>query len=238
MLNAEKDSFERLASSAGISLSENQHYQNLKFFTETEEGKKLYHISRFSPEILYSYSSMIMDKDWILFETDNNNPFIIGDNPAVLHNSSKTFPYLGLGVPEIEMYLPISNKLTLGFWCKSINKKREETYKDTEEKMSFLKQAYYQNYRNLTLEQRLPAEITIKSYEDNKDLHEKENNITISIKKQNPIISEPDKVRFFNERQAIFSEKFVYSNRDDFTVVKELIAINPAHKKGWNIKTK
>lgn len=230
IINSEKALFEEIAVNSEISLSENERYKTLKFFTESEEGKKLHHISSFNFSTLYTHSSMIMDKDWVLFITDDDNPFIIGDSPVILHNSDKSYPYLGLVAPGIEIYMPISKRLTIGFCCKSIVKKNEGDYKENEEKMMIIKQLYHQNYRHLTSQQKIEVEALLKQ-------GEVRNDYINSIKNQVPIFSDSERIRFFNQQQAIFAERFVYSSKQDFSLVKELIAINPVHKKGWNIKT-
>ena len=64
----------------------------------------------------------LQDKDLILIHSPDSKCFWISDNPVVLQNS---FPYgeLGLNAPGIEIYLPISSELTLGFYCPSIKLK-------------------------------------------------------------------------------------------------------------------
>ena len=48
--------------------------------------------------------------------------FYIGDNPVVMHQTNRLAPYgaYGLAVPNIEIYLPLSPKLTVGFMDKNI----------------------------------------------------------------------------------------------------------------------
>ena len=63
----------------------------------------------------------ILDKSWLLFKTPIIRPFYISDNPVVMqnkqyHNSPGS---LGIAVPGIEVYLPISKTLVLGLYSKT-----------------------------------------------------------------------------------------------------------------------
>jgi hypothetical protein len=50
------------------------------------------------------------------------DPFFVSDNPIAMHNENDLRPYgnIGLGVPGIEIYFPITPTLTLTFWDASI----------------------------------------------------------------------------------------------------------------------
>lgn len=62
-----------------------------------------------------------VEKTWILLRTDRTRPFLIGDNPITLQNQRDFGPRgnLGLAVPGIEIYVPLSPSLALAFWCPS-----------------------------------------------------------------------------------------------------------------------
>jgi hypothetical protein len=60
-------------------------------------------------------------KAWVLLSTQPTHPFVLGDNPVALHNS-RSFVIggnLGLAVPGIEIYLPLSPERVLCFLCPS-----------------------------------------------------------------------------------------------------------------------
>lgn len=60
-------------------------------------------------------------KAWVLLSTRPTYPFVLGDNPVALHNS-RSFALggnLGLAVPGIEIYLPLSPERVLCFLCPS-----------------------------------------------------------------------------------------------------------------------
>lgn len=72
----------------------------------------------------------LLDKNLLLFKTDRNKPFCISDNPVVLNNTLNPGDdirgTLGLAVPGIEIYLPISSELTLAYMCPSVGQSYEE----------------------------------------------------------------------------------------------------------------
>ncbi len=67
------------------------------------------------------YAEHFATKPWVLLATTADRPFLIGDNPLALHNSRR-FPLhgnIGLAVPGIELYLPLSPERTLCILCQS-----------------------------------------------------------------------------------------------------------------------
>jgi hypothetical protein len=67
------------------------------------------------------FAPAIVEKDWILLQTDSKHPFLIGDNPLTMHNLIDRGPRgnLGLMVKGIELYFPLTPNLALGMWCAS-----------------------------------------------------------------------------------------------------------------------
>lgn len=85
---------------------------------------------RYIPQFTGDYLPHLVDKDLLLYETPRNVPFCICDNPVVLNNTLNSGDgirgTLGLAVPGIEIYLPISSELTLAYMCPSIGQQNEE----------------------------------------------------------------------------------------------------------------
>lgn len=146
----------------------------------------------------------LLNKAWILFETTEAYPFYISDNPVTMHNDYDMKPYgsLGLKVKGIQVYLPISSTLTLGFLCPSIF----EEIVNTRARLSMLGPQ--------TLENMTPAilEATTKSL---KFLHDFENNNICQLQKEN--------VTFMNSLQVIYAEQYVFNKHNDFSLVEEML---------------
>jgi hypothetical protein len=63
-----------------------------------------------------------LNKSWILYSTTQEHPFCISDNPVTRFNTNK-HPFLsmlGLRALGIEIYLPLSSVLCLGFLCPTV----------------------------------------------------------------------------------------------------------------------
>ncbi|MGO8807955.1 MAG: DUF4238 domain-containing protein [Candidatus Sulfotelmatobacter sp.] len=66
----------------------------------------------------------LLEKTLVLYRSDGSSPFWIGDSPVAMHNTinpgDRLRSTLGLSVPGIEIYLPISSELVLAHMCPSI----------------------------------------------------------------------------------------------------------------------
>jgi hypothetical protein len=73
------------------------------------------------------YAPHFADKVWILCGTDTEHPFLIGDNPIGMKNM-KPCGNIGLSVPGIEIYFPLSPRRLLSLWCPSHIQWLESTF--------------------------------------------------------------------------------------------------------------
>jgi Protein of unknown function (DUF4238) len=95
---------------------------------------------------LEEYTEPFLAKDLLLLRTSEARPFLISDNPVVLHN---TFPYgeIGLNARGIEIYFPVSKNLCLAFYCPSIRLKLGNAFGSKETKLGadagWLERVYY-----------------------------------------------------------------------------------------------
>jgi hypothetical protein len=82
---------------------------------------------------LDEFAEPLLAKDLLLLRASEAHPFLISDNPVVMHN---TFPYgeVGLSARGVEIYLPISKKLCLAFYCPSIRLKLRDAFGGGEKK--------------------------------------------------------------------------------------------------------
>ena len=102
-------------------------HPELKEYLEADRPRNEY--LRAIPESTRKFLPHVLTKDLMLFGTDRNAPFSISDNPVALNNTVNPGDgvrgTLGLAVPGIEIYMPISSELTLGFLCPSIGEQYE-----------------------------------------------------------------------------------------------------------------
>jgi hypothetical protein len=68
------------------------------------------------------FAEHFLSKHWVLAATDTKHPFQISDNPLTRQNMIER-PFrgnLGLTVPGIEIYLPLTPTRALAMWCTSL----------------------------------------------------------------------------------------------------------------------
>jgi hypothetical protein len=81
-------------------------------------------------ESIKTFTPYILDKAWMLFKAPESIDHFISDNPITLQNRNDFSPYgnLGLAVRGIEIYFPISKKLSLGIFAKDIEESLRKVY--------------------------------------------------------------------------------------------------------------
>jgi len=175
----------------------------------------------FIAQNLGSLAQHIVQKDFLLVELDCAGAFWISDHPVVLHNDNpKGYESnLGLAVPGIQIYLPVSSLHALAFFCPTI----KEELKKGADKASKIKNSFFAKFfesGNLgdaharTLAQLSQAKKTI-------DLHFRQHeNQKIFFNAQNLI--------FLNSLQVQTAYRFLAGPQDDFTLAIDMLRETPA----------
>jgi len=158
-----------------------------------------------------NYGPALIDKDWLLMQTDNKHPYLIGDHPLTKHNmvEQKGRGNLGIAVEGIELYFPLSPVLALAIWCPS----HHQMLTDSIQNFERLTETFISD-RNL-----VNAKIEALA-------------ILEAIQSGKPLRSKPENVEFFNSLQVANAERFVFSSNDDFSIVQEMIRANPELRHG------
>jgi hypothetical protein len=158
---------------------------------------------------------IIMSKEWMIYETNESDPFYISDNPIVLQNHRDFGPFwgnLGLAVPGIEIYFPLTKNLTLAMLCPS----HSEMFKDVFNKVSFLEKVVPGFEKQFA-----PGELQWMQ------------KLKEGYEKGNAVPMEQETVVNINSLQVMWSSRFVFSNRNDFNLVLKMIAADPSYKEGF-----
>lgn len=175
-------------------------------------------------------SNLIRSKIWVLFRFPESSPLYISDNPVVLHNDESFGPYgnIGFGVPGIQIYVPLSRNLALGFLCPTFAKKVEDNLKEIE-----------------VLENKAKSILVMNPNVDKKSINEalevcaiekqKPINFMKNVKDGNPIDSAEDCVTFLNSLQVSWSHRFVMASDRSFELVKRMIRDNDKYRSGNTI---
>ena len=178
------------------------------WFDMTEEDAKAMSVAMLAQP--NEFPLHILDKTWLLFETDAARPCYISDNPVTMQNVVKPkSPFrgnLGLAVPGIEIYLPISSTLSLGFFCRShekdirhgVDRLRASLVKDPQFPMDFGELLEWKR----------------------------------AFRKGTPLPSKAEHVLNHNSLQVRNAERFVFCCAPDFALVQEMIADEPRFRDG------
>lgn len=157
----------------------------------------------------------LMNKSWILYETNTNDPFLISDNPITFHNDIDMGPFgnLGLAVKGIQIHLPLSSTLTLALTCPSIAQSAIEGKRVVKHCLANAPQLLQQFSR--------PFDLIMlgEAYE-----------------KGIPISQTSENVRFLNSLQVQYSEQYVFCEKDFFGLVEEMLAKSEQYKSGPRIQ--
>jgi Protein of unknown function (DUF4238) len=153
----------------------------------------------------------ILDKTWLLFETNAATPFFISDNPVAMQNLVEPKgPFrgnLGLAVRGIEIYLPISSTMVLGFFCRS----HEAEIRNGVDRM----RAKFVRDRDFPMPGFGPLLEWMRAF-----------------RKGTPLPTEPENVLNHNSLQVRQAERYVFSSLPDFSLVEDMIANQPRYRVG------
>lgn len=163
----------------------------------------------------HEFAPMLLDKVWFLNRNHSPSPFYISDNPFVLHNDRDFGGYgnLGLAVPGIQLILPLSSTLTLHMVCPSLLTSARASVRTLD------------RLRTASPIARAPVQ-----HEDAARalLHAMEASGTFD--------SAPDNVKFNNSLQVMFAERYVYSQVDEFGLIREMLANDPSLTAGPRLR--
>lgn len=172
-------------------------------------------------------SEAICSKAWILLETGPDTPFWIGDNPVALHNDDDFRPRgnLGLSVPGIQIYLPLSPNLTLGMWCPEMVKKVLEEIDMAKNALNTAKMSRVM----MPSVNRQELDVLIERAESRLEYSEQ---LGQGLEKGTPVPCIPEIVTFMNSLQVGWAYRFIMSNKHDFALAEKMMKESPDLKTG------
>lgn len=151
----------------------------------------------------------LLEKDWYLLETTPEHPFYISDNPVVFQNgkASESYGNLGLAVPGIEIYLPLSSTMILAMLCPSI---REQKIQE--------EQKLRRNMENQP--QLMPPHIS----EILKYLSQFKDYLLMPL--------QPEHVKRYNSLQVEFAAQYVFCGKNNFSLIQQMLDKNERYQSG------
>ncbi len=153
----------------------------------------------------------LMEKSWILYETDILEPFFVSDNPITLHNhiDMGLRGNLGIALKGIQIHLPISSTFTLALTCPSIEETAIKSKKMVERVMA-------------------SNPLLLRQFDNPLGLIEFGKGYEFGT----PIKQTAENVKFLNSLQVIYSEQYVFCEKNCFGLAEEIIGSNKDYKTG------
>ncbi|HDZ3272165.1 TPA: DUF4238 domain-containing protein [Vibrio vulnificus] len=152
----------------------------------------------------------ILDKEWVLYSSDIETPFLISDHPVVFHNhnESQGRGNLGLDVEGIQIHMPLTPTLSIGFLCPTVSGQFR----------SAAKQIMDLKVTNPALLSQLQNPDSIVEIADHIN-----NGTPYKLPKQS--------VDFQNSLQVSFAEQYIFSSVNDFSLVRTMVSSAPERRK-------
>ncbi|MER9846258.1 DUF4238 domain-containing protein [Mesorhizobium sp. M0106] len=197
----------------------------IKDASSENEKKKMGIVT--SLDDLQEYAKTFAAKDCRLMIAPDGHEFIIGDNPVAITNSTPQdglWSNLGLLCKGIEIYLPLSPKITLAFWCPTIADYITDNVK------RFRLQAANMRERSVIIKAELAVTLTTLADDIDQRTDELENKHgkllleTIELNEQN--------VKRQNALQVSHAERFLISKNADFDLPREMLRRDPRYVRG------
>ena len=195
-----------------------------------DENELKLQANAFLSQSIEEFAESLKDKDVILLKTDLGHPFWISDNPVTMHNDNDFRPYgnIGLGVPGIQIYLPLSPTITLGFWCPTIANESSNVRDEVEKlrKHLLVDQTLGRDVDQMGLANQI-AELDA-CLETLTPTHK-------ALQEGTPVQCKEENVTFLNCLQVQSSNRFVISQIDSFDLAEQMISDNPKYRSGFRI---
>lgn len=177
----------------------NRDVENFREMSETDIKSSSIHVMNTLPSELAQH---LLDKELVLLKCPKGESFYISDNPVTMHNN---FPRpgrgnLGLRLHGIEVHFPISPRLCISFMCSQM--------------IANIRNKVREHNIRISLGTAFPV-----------DLSEAEDMIG-DIDKRTTRVLRPENVEFHNSLQVIYSSRFIYSNRNEFELAKDMLRTN------------
>lgn len=185
-------------------------------------------------EYIPEFAEHINQKDWLLYETTEADPFYVADNPVVLRNEKTFGPYgnLGFAVPGIQIYLPLSSTLALAMWCPSILGESYATVGklqgplEQQKGLALLGATEAIRQQAAKKQKLLQAQLdTSKELKQALELHRHYETGT-------PIMQASQNVEFMNYLQVRFAHRYVMCQKDGFELARRIMKEKPEWKIG------
>ncbi len=197
-----------------------------------DENKLKLQANTFLSKSIQHHVASLKDKAMIILNTDLKYQFWISDNPVTMHNDKDFGPNgnIGLRVPGIQIYLPLSPTITLGVWCPTVANKLFKMVGECEKRREHLlvNQTLERNVNQIGLaDQIAELDAWLETHAPTRT----------ALQEGTPDQCKEDNVTFLNSLQVRSSNRFVISQTDNFDLAERMIDDNAEYRGGFRITT-
>lgn len=149
------------------------------------------------------WAPLLLQKVWHLIKTTNDTPFFLGDHPVVRFNDLNVEGRgkLGLASSGVQLYFPLSPTLALSLMCPTYLEMMLDGLKCIDR----------------LLVDRLGDPHSLRA--QRKEISD----IVEALLAGSVMEVRPENVEHFNSLQVLEAERYVFSTKNDFSIVKEMI---------------
>lgn len=187
--------------------------QAAELIRDPTENESKAQTAKFMVEASQHFAPHFATKLWLLAATTRRHPFILSDNPLTLQNMTDMSPRgnLGLSVPGIEIYFPLSPVRALAMWCPSLGDVVRESA-----------QALRRLYGGRKADKADDAD-SLLSLEE-------------ALRTGRPAMYTKENVENFNSLQVARSERYIFSSVNDFHLAEDMIRAHPNLRRGPRVQ--
>jgi hypothetical protein len=180
---------------------------------------------------LTELTSALVPKHSYLMIKSCHGELYISDNPMVMHNSKQYGPYgnIGLAVPRIEIYYPLSHEVVLAYMCPLTMKETEEKHRSSDAEINSLFTMKFMSPKGLSPRDRLEIE------GHRAELSRAKNHYAM-IKSERVMPISSDNLLFLNSLQILSSARYLACHSPDFTFALKALSERPHWKEGVGIQ--
>jgi hypothetical protein len=182
-------------------------------------------------ENLEQLTKPLVLKHLFLMVRDCRDDVYISDNPVVMHNPRTFGPYgnIGLAVPGIEIYYPLSPDVVLAYFCpSSMRHIEEEQVKAEKQASSFFATKMLSRYGITPADTAQLAQMRAELKRSKDYFH--------LLKEHRVVPMDAQSVLFLNSLQMRSSYRFIAASRPNFSFARKSLSERPHWKEGVRIK--
>jgi hypothetical protein len=176
-------------------------------------------------------TSALVPKHSYLIIKECSGELYISDNPMVMHNSKQYEPYgnIGIAVPHIEIYYPLSHEIVLAYMCPLTMREIEEKLSSFEIEINSLFSRKFMSPTGVSIADRLGIEGYRAELQSAKNHH-------AMIKNERLVPMNSNNLLFLNSLQILSSFRYLACRKKYFEFAIKALSEKPHWKEGVGIK--